>query len=281
MKKLLISLILVLGIFSLITAKADAWFGADETPGWPVTSSGLKGEIQLPVYKFAPDFYNIGDTVNITVKGTNTTGSDVNSHYFFVIHKVMESPTGTNISDGTPTTPGVNENDLYNNFTGGHDVETFATSADLGNQTFLANSQHSFGGSYITTEVGYFKFDFVDSNPSEYSLGSILASGFFRVLRPSSTPTATPVATPTPAPIVTATPTDNNSNNNTSTVNDGGDGLGCATHDCSGNKVPQGQVLGVSTMAKTGSFAEGLNLAIMALGGILSVFGIKNFKKAN
>jgi hypothetical protein len=40
-----------------------------------------------------------------------------------------------------------------------------------------------------------------------------------------------------------------------------------------------GQVLGASTMAGTGSFAEDLYLAIMGLGGIITALGIKNFKK--
>jgi hypothetical protein len=41
-----------------------------------------------------------------------------------------------------------------------------------------------------------------------------------------------------------------------------------------------GKVLGASTLAGTGSFAENLYLAIMALGGIITFAGIKNFKKA-
>jgi hypothetical protein len=42
---------------------------------------------------------------------------------------------------------------------------------------------------------------------------------------------------------------------------------------------PQGQVLGASTMAGTGSFAENLYIAIMGLGGIITALGVKNFKK--
>lgn len=42
-----------------------------------------------------------------------------------------------------------------------------------------------------------------------------------------------------------------------------------------------GQVLGASTMAGTGSFTEYMNLVIMALGGTLSAFGIKGFKKVS
>lgn len=103
----------------------------------------------------------------------------------------------------------------------------------------------------------------------------------------TATPTATPIcnsdhpcATSTPTPVATSTPapTDNNSNNN----GGGDDGLGCATHDCSGNHVasPQGQVLGASTMAGTGSFDEMVYQAIMTVGATLSAFGIKGLKKS-
>ena len=298
MKKYLITTILFFGTFLAFTSSVNAWFGAGQTPGWPVTSTGLKGEIQLPVYKFAPDFYNIGDSVNLTVKGTNTTSSSVDSHYFLVIHKVKESPTGTDISDGTPTTPGVNENDLYTNYKSGNDVETSVTSIDLGNQTFPSNGDHSFSGSYTTTEVGYFKFDFVDSDSSEYSLGNILASGFIRVLNKNKpTPTASPMPTTTPcdsevcptptaSPTVTSTPATTTSNGGSGVS----DGLGCANHDCSshpstpnqilGASTTNGQVLGTSTMAGTGSFDETFYQAIMSLGAVLSAFGIKGLKKS-
>lgn len=41
-----------------------------------------------------------------------------------------------------------------------------------------------------------------------------------------------------------------------------------------------GQVLGASTMAGTGTFTENLYLAIMAIGGIITLFGFKNAAKA-
>ena len=104
---------------------------------------------------------------------------------------------------------------------------------------------------------------------------------------PSPTPTARPTVNPTTTPVETAAPTaiPTDAPATTTTVNyDGkGDGLGCAVNDCSGNKVEppqgQGQVLGASTMAGTGSFAENLYAAIMVLGGTLSAFGIKGFRK--
>ncbi len=71
--------------------------------------------------------------------------------------------------------------------------------------------------------------------------------------------------------------------NTPSNNNDGGDGLGCATHDCSGNtnNNTQGQVLGASTMASAGSFEESLYLGIMALGGIFTFTGFKKASKKN
>jgi hypothetical protein len=90
-----------------------------------------------------------------------------------------------------------------------------------------------------------------------------------------STTTPTPTEEPSTSPSATPTP-----ENNVFT-NDGGDGLGCAVYDCSGNTISQGQVLGASTMAGAGSFAENIYLAIMTLGGTLSAFGIKGFKKAS
>ncbi len=99
------------------------------------------------------------------------------------------------------------------------------------------------------------------------------------------TSTPTPVPTPEPTPLVC-----------------GGDthpdaaGKNCVSYQLGGAPAPSSstttttavlgastnqQVLGTSTMAKTGSFEENLYLAIIALGGILTFKGIKNFKKAS
>lgn len=43
----------------------------------------------------------------------------------------------------------------------------------------------------------------------------------------------------------------------------------------------QGQVLGASTMAGTGSFEENLYFAMMVIGGTITAFGIKGLKKAS
>ncbi len=110
-------------------------------------------------------------------------------------------------------------------------------------------------------------------NGSQWNLGNFMyaAQNLSFSCKPESTPTPTPTAVPTPT-----------------NSNDGGDGLGCAVNDCSGNpRGPAvlgtgtgGQVLGASTMATAGSFTENLYLAIMILGGTLSALGIKNYKRA-
>jgi hypothetical protein len=65
---------------------------------------------------------------------------------------------------------------------------------------------------------------------------------------------------------------------------DGG-GINCVGFSPSGpaentSTPSQGQVLGASTMAGAGSFAENAYLAIMGVGATLSAFGLKNLKKA-
>lgn len=112
---------------------------------------------------------------------------------------------------------------------------------------------------------------------------------------PTTTPTSTPEpcredceATPTPAP--TPTPGDQCTNLDgfQSKVPDGWFQISAGSTICrqfsyGGPPTPgesQGQVLGASTMAGTGSFAEYAYLAIMGLGGALTTLGFKNTKKA-
>lgn len=88
---------------------------------------------------------------------------------------------------------------------------------------------------------------------------------------------------PTPTPTPTATPAGK-------PLSCGGDthldaaGTSCVSFSAPGVPTPPpatGQVLGASTMAKTGSFDEALYLAIMGLGGTISAIGArKAFKKA-
>jgi hypothetical protein len=95
---------------------------------------------------------------------------------------------------------------------------------------------------------------------------------------PPNVPTLPPSQTPAPTNNPTPQPTGNTT---TTTSGGGGDGLGCANNDCSGTSSnPQGQVLGASKMAKTGTFEENLYLAIMTIGGIITFQGLKNIKKA-
>ncbi|GEM_PF-5346452 len=102
---------------------------------------------------------------------------------------------------------------------------------------------------------------------------------------PSPSPTPTPVPTPTPTPSPTPNPTETPRGGTGGSSNGGGDGgdgrsdgLGCASHDCSGNAVAvlQGQVLGASTrpevlgLSFTGSQDEGVNASVD-----LSLTGVK------
>lgn len=75
---------------------------------------------------------------------------------------------------------------------------------------------------------------------------------------PSPTPTSTPTSTPTPTQVPTQTP-------NQGSGDGGSDGLGCGSHDCSGNKIMQGAVLGLSTTSGGGN----LPLAFVQLFGAL------------
>ncbi len=207
MKRVLITLVFgfLVAILAVFPRQVKGWFGAgNPVPGgnWPPTITGLRGQIALPEYKFAPDFYTVGDNVVIHVQGTNLTSEEVTSRYFLAISKVNQSPTGSDINDGTPSTPGLNENTLFINHNAGNDAQTLISTIDLGTQTFPANGSTTFSGSYLTTQAGYFQFDFMDINPSgDYQPGHILAAGFFRVLSANS------VSSPTPTPIPTQTPT--------------------------------------------------------------------------
>jgi membrane peptidoglycan carboxypeptidase len=107
---------------------------------------------------------------------------------------------------------------------------------------------------------------------------------------PSSSPSATPEESSTPSPTPTATPSNgdvclNIDGIQTSVPSDlhlGADGTSCVSFSVPG--VPEspavgGQVLGASTMATAGSFAESLYMAIMGLGGTLSTAGFVLSKK--
>lgn len=234
-----ITLILLLGVAIVFPNQAKGWFGAGSTPGWPLTTNGLRGQIALPEYKFSPDFYVVGNTVNINVQGFNTTPGLVTSHYYLAISRVTQSPTGIDITDGTPTTPGINENDLNTNHQASNDVQSLITVIDLGSQTFPVSDWHVFGGSYTTTQTGYYQFDFMDIDPSVgYTPGHILAAGFFRVLAGSATPTPAPVVTPTPTPIPS---------NGGGTSGSGGS----SASTCNASKPPTPKLLSVTKTSST------------------------------
>jgi hypothetical protein len=249
---LLISLIALSSLMR--TAQVLAWFGAGSTPGWPATTTGLRGEIALPVYKFSPDFYTVGDTVTFSVTGFNLNSSPLTSHYWLVINQVTQAPIGTDRTSGDPSTPGLNENQLYDFHQASNDVQVRVASSDLGNITFPGNGNTTFQGTYTTTTTGYFQFDFIDVDPaSELPAGHILAAGFIRVLRganssPTPTPNPTSSTEPTPTPTPTPDPgTNNNSNNN----GGGGGGGGGSAPTCGAQKPPTPTLLSVISTSTT------------------------------
>lgn len=129
---------------------------------------------------------------------------------------------------------------------------------------------------------------------------------------PTATPTATPTITPTPTPTVEPTPTSESTPTPEATPNpdvcpnlDGiqtsvpdsyhldAAGVNCVQYQFGGPPAPStgggeavlgatttgGQVLGTSSMAKTGVALDNLFAMIFSVGSILSAFGIRKFSK--
>lgn len=202
----IIVLLLALWV-SLTPTQTRAWFGAGQTPGIPPTSSGLSAEIELPVYKFSPDFYGIGDTVSLHSKLINPNESTIDTPVFLRIYHVSEAPTGTDVSDGEPSIPGQNENDLFAHFTGNTLVKTLSSTSNLGTISVPASGTTVTGSSFVPSTAGYYQFVFttVDADVSINS-GNLITTGFFRVLARNATPTPNPTLAPTPTPAPSSTP---------------------------------------------------------------------------
>lgn len=93
-----------------------------------------------------------------------------------------------------------------------------------------------------------------------------------------------PKASCTTPEISTSTPTPSVSPNCTGDTHLDAAGKNCVSFQYGGPQTSNetsGQVLGASTMATTGSFAETLNLAVIALGGILTSLGAKGLRKTS
>jgi len=269
MKRIILGLLL--WSFLTVAPTAQAWFGAGSTPGWPNTTTGLRGEIALPQYKFAPDFYVVGDTVTINTTGFNSGSEPVTAHYYLTVSKVTEAPVGTNVTDGQPTTPGYNENQLYDFHQAGNDVQSPVSTSDLGDVTFPAGGQTTFGGSFTTTQTGYYQFDFIDLDPnSPYEPGHILSAGFFRVLAdPNLSPNAEPDPSPSPSPSPNPSSNPSTGGSNSSSNSDNS-----SSNSNSSSSGTGGQVLGASTLADTGNASKMLYDVIMGAGAALSVAGL-------
>jgi hypothetical protein len=181
-----------------------AWFGAGQTPGFPATSDGLHGEMELASYKFAPDYYRVGDVVTFSIKVMNPTTHSITFTPEMVITEVTHSPASYDISDGTPSTPGVNENDLYDNFRSGDEIETPVNTTSLSTVTINAGANTMVQSTYTTTKVGYFHFTLRETDGCNDERDEIcnrdIAMGFIRVQKSLNSPTPTPTPTPTPKP---------------------------------------------------------------------------------
>lgn len=212
---LLIALVVIMGAVS----QADAWFGAGKTPGWPPTTLGLSGEIALPEYKFSPDFYTLGTTINLNSRVFNPSGEPITFNAYLVVSQVVEAPIGENVTDGDPDNPGLNENQLYDYHQAGNDIQTIVITQSLGEFTVPANGEVTIPASFTPASTGYYQFDVTHRDPAlAYEPGYILTAGFVRVLNiggsgSETSPSPTPIGggngepTPTPTPIVTPIPT--------------------------------------------------------------------------
>ncbi len=172
------------------------------------------------------------------------------------------SPTASPVTTATATP---NDKKVTICHASGHDdTEKFET-LELSENAVYANGQGN---------GGHFNEDGTPAAGHE--------NDYFGACGAESTPTATPVVTSTPE--ATATPTASSTPLTCSgdTHLDAG-GVNCVSFQLSGAPASNGggQVLGASTMAGTGSFSEGLYQAIMGLGGIFTVKGLKKIKKAS
>ena len=245
---------LLAGLFFIIflfktTCSASAWYGAGSTPGWSPMISGLSGEIALPSYKFSPDYYFVGDTVSITTKAINDSDNAISNNWFFVISRVIQSPTGVDVTDADYDSVGLNENQLNDNHQNNSDVQEIVAVIPLGAILVPAHTQIQMTGNYIPTQPGYYQFDFLDIDPTvAYVAGHILSAGFFRVL---DDPTVTPAPTSTPTPIILPTPTPtSNSTQAGSSSSSSNSSSGTQTGECLDEKPSSAPVL-LSVIANT------------------------------
>lgn len=88
---------------------------------------------------------------------------------------------------------------------------------------------------------------------------------------PEVTPTPTPEVTPTATPTPTPTPTTDSSTASSTGSNDGGNSSGTGGQVAGAST---GQVLGASTLANTGTLADGIFSGLAILGATLSSLGL-------
>lgn len=261
------ALIAALTVSSLLLFNSVNAVWADPNPGAVWTTNISCGGVDLNIYTDKGNVY-----LNGGPQGGNKSGLP-DGDYFV---KVTD-PSGATLLGKTLTASaqvsGGNFSQCYrldeilysvsSNFTSkGYDT----TPNNGGEYKVWVSKDGTFPGG--STKTDNFKVEDTTTDPCGDNIDDVCSTPDDDV-DPSPTPTATPVATAAPTPV------------KNDTGYDGGDGQGCATHDCSGNQSsPQGQVLGASTMASTGSLEESVYEAIMTLGATLSAFGLKGLKKS-
>lgn len=138
------------------------------------------------------------------------------------------------------------------------------------------------------TDKYYANYNAIECMPNQTVVPSVtpLATPTIApTVQPSASPTVVPTNQPTVTPSVnpSASPSVSSSESVTSAINGigGGDSLGCAVKDCSGNEVGRGGVvLGASTESILPSTGKGLNESLI-LGGMVMILGMVLVRKAN
>lgn len=190
---------------------SQAFFEAGQRDYWPPTIDGYSAQFIGSSIKFAPAFYNLGEGINPQITVTNPGGEKTQTIYLYV-SKVIESPKGRNIEDGTPNGPDITDGELNANEQADNDVQTFPEIHNVGTFTFPAGGQQVISFTFTPATPGYYQFDYSTLPPGNgYVEGHILAAGFVRVLPqrqdPTPSPSASPVATPQPTPTINPSPT--------------------------------------------------------------------------
>lgn len=207
----LLILMTVIGQSVMAQNSASAFFEAGQRDYWPLTVEGYSAQFVGSSIRFAPAFYTLGQAISpqITVTNPHNNGEKTQTIYLYV-SKVIESPKGRTIEDGTPNGPDIGDGELNLNEQSGDDLQSMPTIYTVGTFTFAPGSTQTISYSFTPGSTGYYQFDFSTLPPGNgYVQGHILAAGFIRVLTggAQSSPMATPMSSPSPTPNMSPIPT--------------------------------------------------------------------------